>query len=1277
VSKSVDVDLRIRAKNLAGRTLAEINDQVELLAKNNDLQATSAERAARSMRELTGESRQLAGAYRELSKREGITRTFVEQQAEIKATSQRLGELTDRYRALAAAGGANVDKGTFDALAKEIIETNNALTRLVKDNDKAAAGLKKIGVDAARADEELAQLSVSAQRAGAAYRNSVDAINDYSAAQKRAAAASAEAARRQGEVAAAVQRSQLAFKQRADRGGELSALRADIEARSAQARATQVQAEAERRLAAEQANAAARQERATAAIRESVAAYDAQRARRVQAAAALGPELAAQERSNVRRERLIALLGTERVQRIAALEATRRQSAALDQNTGAANRNAAASRQAGTNLALFSDVGRKSLGTYQRLRGQVLGLAAAYIGFYQAIATAQKAIAATNRDASLRVGLRTINQGDLKAAASDYAFLREEADRLGLVFDDLAPNFANIAIAAKALGLNTTQIRDVFTDTATAAAAMNLSVEDTEGVFRAMTQIFSKGKVQAEELRGQLGDRLPGAVVKFAQANNIALTDLDKQLKEGTIGVGFLIKGIQGYAQQYDAELENVGSRLQAYINRATNSYNDFLRALLTGANDQKLKSAFERIEQFFRGAEGQKFAESIATVFGKVIDVFIALADNIDLVTEAIKLFIGLQLLKFLNDSIIGVVRLGSAFVGLTKWVTGYNAAALIASGTTATLTGRLTLLLARLGPIAAVLGVVTTAVYGYIRGIDQATERTERYVDALSNLTFAKTEEGLTSGLEGAKNELSELDKELEKVIQTRDKLQSKNMLTAGVAYASFVGDEGALPTRNNLNEAINKKLERQKFLLESIEDGETRLKRLADERVDKEAKDRLAPLPASPVSEKKEKEAKGPSEKALRAEENARLNSARAIQKELLDLDQQIFDARTSGDVRTSEQVQQNYALRVQQIESQIAEAQLGLDRLEQNARTANEGNLPEAEAALLATARERLETLRLALNTKAMEASETQDIEIQERAINDLLDERNSKIEYINALKENGLISEVEAFNAINETQAAYNGRIQELVGIIMPLLQAIAGDDTDARQSWAQKMIADMELLTVKVQQYTAAQKVALNLGSQFAAGAASAIVKLGQGLAGVIDGTNSLSDAFKGAMDAFRTFAADFLQQIAQMIIQAIILQAIKNAISGGSGGYVDAAIGAFTQHTGGIVGAGNSRRMVNPAVFAGAGYFHEGGLPGLRANEVATILKKGEEVVTEDNPRHVGNQAAASPNIQLIASIDPVETVLAAMSDTRVVKRVISVLGKNRNQLNQNTRSR
>jgi tape measure domain-containing protein len=54
---------------------------------------------------------------------------------------------------------------------------------------------------------------------------------------------------------------------------------------------------------------------------------------------------------------------------------------------------------------------------------------------------------------------------------------------------------------------------------------------------------------------------------------------------------------------------------------------------------------------------------------------------------------------------------------------------------------------------------------------------------------------------------------------------------------------------------------------------------------------------------------------------------------------------------------------------------------------------------------------------------------------------------------------------------------------------------------------------------------------------------------------------------------------------------------------------------GAKVMHAGGVVGSFGPSRMVNPAIFANAHRFHNGGWPGLDASEVPIIAKKGEIV--------------------------------------------------------------
>ena len=135
---------------------------------------------------------------------------------------------------------------------------------------------------------------------------------------------------------------------------------------------------------------------------------------------------------------------------------------------------------------------------------------------------------------------------------------------------------------------------------------------------------------------------------------------------------------------------------------------------------------------------------------------------------------------------------------------------------------------------------------------------------------------------------------------------------------------------------------------------------------------------------------------------------------------------------------------------------------------------------------------------------------------------------------------------------------------------------------------------------------------------------------------------------------------------------------AIQNAINGTSGGYGQAVGNALfgSGHTGGVVGnrgtiGVNPRRSVSPTAFAGAQRFHEGGLPGLRQGEVAAILKKGEEVVTEDDPRHIGNLgdgagAGSGLDVTVVNTIDSASVVSQGWGGAR--RTVLNDISANKN---------
>ena len=160
---------------------------------------------------------------------------------------------------------------------------------------------------------------------------------------------------------------------------------------------------------------------------------------------------------------------------------------------------------------------------------------------------------------------------------------------------------------------------------------------------------------------------------------------------------------------------------------------------------------------------------------------------------------------------------------------------------------------------------------------------------------------------------------------------------------------------------------------------------------------------------------------------------------------------------------------------------------------------------------------------------------------------------------------------------------------------------------------------------------------------------------------------------------SFGDFFATLQQGIGQFLIdigKAIIKQAIFNALSGGTdggggvGGWLSGIIGSIF-HSGGVVGSAAPGRMVNPAVFSGAMRYHTGGVAGLKPNEVPVIAERGEEILTEDDPRHRNNGGGSQPNIKVVNVLDPAEVLEKALGTEVGEKAFINFMARRSRQIN------
>lgn len=125
--------------------------------------------------------------------------------------------------------------------------------------------------------------------------------------------------------------------------------------------------------------------------------------------------------------------------------------------------------------------------------------------------------------------------------ARDFAKAQEAiidtSKRLFIPLEQVARSFTQLRVNTKQYGLSVEETKRILEGTILAVSAFGGSAQDVDGAMRAVVQILSKGSVQAEELRGQLGERFPGAVVKFAQANKLSFEELQQGLQEGKIGI--------------------------------------------------------------------------------------------------------------------------------------------------------------------------------------------------------------------------------------------------------------------------------------------------------------------------------------------------------------------------------------------------------------------------------------------------------------------------------------------------------------------------------------------------------------------------------------------------------------------------------------------------------------------------------------------------------------------------------------------------------------------
>jgi tape measure domain-containing protein len=134
----------------------------------------------------------------------------------------------------------------------------------------------------------------------------------------------------------------------------------------------------------------------------------------------------------------------------------------------------------------------------------------------------------------VQAGLQAVS-GDGKLAGEQMEFVRRMAQAAGVDVTAAGQAFLGLAAATKGTAVEGEPARQVFEAVTLAMAKAGKGSAETQNALLALSQIASKGTVSMEELRGQLGEALPGALQATANGLGITTQDLIKLVESGQL----------------------------------------------------------------------------------------------------------------------------------------------------------------------------------------------------------------------------------------------------------------------------------------------------------------------------------------------------------------------------------------------------------------------------------------------------------------------------------------------------------------------------------------------------------------------------------------------------------------------------------------------------------------------------------------------------------------------------------------------------------------------
>ncbi|RWN95785.1 MAG: hypothetical protein EOS05_13520 [Mesorhizobium sp.] len=234
------------------------------------------------------------------------------------------------------------------------------------------------------------------------------------------------------------------------------------------------------------------------------------------------------------------------------------------------------------------------------------------------------------------------SSGEVKA---QMGFLQSLTQRMPVSLDAVASSYGQFATAARLSGVSVADTQKVFEGFSTAFAAMGVGTEQQKNGFLALTQMMSKGKISAEELRQQLAEALPGATQILADSLGVTTAKLQKMMQAGAVGSDALIKMAERLQTQFGPVAAAMNSS-QAQIVAFQNAWTNLQKIIFNSGFNAGLGALARQVADAMNSDPVKKFAGDIGNYLGQAFRVIGAtvriLSDNTATVSMFFKAFAG-----------------------------------------------------------------------------------------------------------------------------------------------------------------------------------------------------------------------------------------------------------------------------------------------------------------------------------------------------------------------------------------------------------------------------------------------------------------------------------------------------------------------------------------------------------------------------------------------------------------------------------------------------------